>query len=189
MSTAESIVIKLDKLLLKASLRKGALQIQREPAVINGALVLGSAIHARNTELLASLGITQIVNCATRGETQTGAAFYSGPISYTELGAADEEDYDLIARHGEVVHALLADRARRPGQRVFVHCVAGRNRAASLVIAHLVLSGVPLLEAVANVASKRPLILGNPGFKRQLASLELARRQREQLQQQQGCNK
>ena len=70
---------------------------------------------------MTGLGITQILNCASAAETQTNAAFYA-TISYTELGAADEEDYDVL-QHLGAVHALLADRARRPGQqRVLVHC-------------------------------------------------------------------
>ena len=50
----DRIVVAVDKVLLKARLRKGALEIQRAPAIINSHIVLGSAQHARDTDLLNS---------------------------------------------------------------------------------------------------------------------------------------
>ena len=70
-----------------------------------------------------------------------------------------------------------------PG-RVFVHCLMGVSRSATLVLAFLMIAeGLRLQEAVAAVRPHRD-ICPNPGFLQQLRSLDmtLERRRREQAQ-------
>ncbi len=66
----------------------------------------------------------------------------------------------------------LIEEALACGGRVLVHCKEGISRSATIVVAHLMQTGVPMLEALAHV-KKRRSVFPNDGFLRQLAAFEL----------------
>jgi hypothetical protein len=67
------------------------------------------------------------------------------------------------------------DGAVSAGGRVFVHCMAGVSRSATVVLAHLIARRNMLLDdAVAHVKSRRKCIMPNPGFRRVLVNLHQA---------------
>lgn len=73
-----------------------------------------------------------------------------------------------------------------PAGRVFVHCLMGVSRSATLVLAFLMIAeGLTLREAVAAVKPHRD-IFPNPGFLQQLRSLDMSleRQRRRQRQSQ-----
>ena len=67
--------------------------------------------------------------------------------------------------------AAVAAAKTRPCNILFF-CVAGQNRSAALAVATMVLHGKPLEECLKHCADKRPFVLENIGFQRQIAELE-----------------
>jgi hypothetical protein len=88
-----------------------------------------------------------------------GVAFYAHwPI---EDGPAPETAV-LVAL------ADLVNDLRRGGKRVLIHCAAGINRSGLLAAAALIRDGMEADEAVETVRARRPGVLNNPEFVRQL---------------------
>ncbi|MEQ2278267.1 hypothetical protein XENORESO_015236 [Xenotaenia resolanae] len=137
---------------------------------------IGNEVAARDRGVLHSLGITHIVNAA-HGPTNpsnvpcfyvnTGSHFYRDmTVDYYGVEADDATDFIL--------------------RRVFVHCLMGVSRSATLVLAFLmIVEGLHLQEAVAAIRQHRD-ICPNPGFLMQLRcldmSLERERRRKRQAQ-------
>ena len=58
---------------------------------------------------------------------------------------------------------------------VFVHCLAGASRSASIVIGYLMkVHGMTLKDAMDKVVTCRPCVSPNPSYLRQLVSLDVA---------------
>jgi len=172
--------------------------VDEGPSELRPGLLVGSIAMASTRELLASKEVTHVLNCMDHrgtedeedlgeGEWAIGRNSYDGeqsfaaffkdellPCEYLGLPAYDDDDYDLVGLHAEAAHRFLGE-ARAAGGVCFVHCTAGRNRSVAVAVAHLVLSGERLLEAVGAAASARPHCLSNEGFVRQL--VQLARRE------------
>lgn len=85
------------------------------------------------------------------------------------LNAKDEEGHAMIQAH---LATFLEFLRSVPDGPVLVHCVEGRNRSATLVIAWLVVEGrLPLTAAVRKVFERRPIVLTNRSFLEQLIVL------------------
>lgn len=124
--------------------------------------------HSKETKLksLREQGIGIVVNLIKRFDEDL-----AGPdgLEYYSLPIADGEDWDQA-----MVLALsyrMAERIRE-GQRILVHCNAGRNRS-GLVCALIVreLWGISGSEALEYVRKKRPRAVDNPHFEEYLRSL------------------
>ena len=163
----------------------------RATEIIPGFLWLGDEDDAADTEWLEAQGITHILNCAgpsARGNTRNRV--------YFELRAEDSPQYDLLGGHMATAQAFI-DNARagitgRPGlpSKVLVHCIAGVNRSAVICVAYMMARGhcmdwrddmglcrgSPLLDVTRHILSRRPIVLKNDHFVRQLIKCELARR-------------
>lgn len=67
----------------------------------------------------------------------------------------------------------FVEQSQRPGNALFVHCMFGQNRSATIVIAILMrLKGWSLQEAFEIVKSKRPLVQINKNYAKQLLQME-----------------
>ena len=90
-----------------------------------------------------------------------------------ELGAKDDERCQIVAEHLLTASDFLRE-ASAGGGRVLVHCHAGINRSAAIVVACLMhLHEMDALTAVLKVWTARPVILQNRAFVEQLATLQL----------------
>ena len=125
----------------------------RATEIIADFLWLGDEDDADDAEWLDDLGITHVLNCA--GKAERGNTCYR---LYLELDAEDDPAYDLLAKHRAASLAFLGgaatqraaglglegiedgDEDRPP--RVLVHCVAGVNRSAAIVVAYLMQYGL-----------------------------------------------
>jgi len=88
------------------------------------------------------------------------------------LYARDEENENISALFASACDFING--ANEAGERVMVHCMAGRSRSASLVIAYLMrFHDMSLADAFYLVKRRRPIILPNIGFWEQLAAEEL----------------
>eukprot|EP01006_Ploeotia_vitrea_P014522 TRINITY_DN39385_c0_g1_i1.p1 TRINITY_DN39385_c0_g1~~TRINITY_DN39385_c0_g1_i1.p1 ORF type:complete len:269 (+),score=6.24 TRINITY_DN39385_c0_g1_i1:98-904(+) len=144
-----------------------------KPAQILPFLWLGSVDQATNVAHLQSVGIKRILNCAP-GQCRNHAMrerLYGTSFVYDAIWANDEEYYDLLGEHFDTAFTLIED-ARRNEQPILVHCFAGINRSATIVIAYLMAHAKwSLMRAVAHTYSLRPFILQNRSFRVQLVEL------------------
>uniref|UniRef100_A0A665TLI9 Dual specificity protein phosphatase n=1 Tax=Echeneis naucrates TaxID=173247 RepID=A0A665TLI9_ECHNA len=137
-------------------------------------LYIGNEVAARDKGSLHSLGITHIVNAAQgRQRVNTGPRFYRDmTLDYYGVEADDAIDFILSPFFYPTARYIRA--ALAMGGRVFVHCLMGVSRSATLVLAFLMIAeGLTLKEAVAAVRSHRD-ICPNSGFLQQLRSLDKA---------------
>lgn len=144
-------------------------------------LYLGGQCAASNEEFVKESGCLHMLNCATpeaRGVTEG--------VRFLELCAKDNMRYELLSKHMEEVHAFLREAGSEP---ILVHCYAGMNRSAALVVSYLMVYGpnpptkdeeakwsgdlaMSFEQAVRFVLEKRPYALSNPNFVKQLADFE-----------------
>mmetsp|Transcript_88672 Transcript_88672/g.228690 ORF Transcript_88672/g.228690 Transcript_88672/m.228690 type:complete len:197 (+) Transcript_88672:49-639(+) len=143
--------------------------LSRGPAEILPHLLLGSCDDARNQEALRRLGVTHVLNCASKNVI-TGAKFYEPfGIAYSEFVSEDSQAYNIM-QHYETLANLAEEVAAAKG-RLFVHCEAGVNRSGTLCLAyHAVTSGTPLLQSAQHCKATRGRICTNSAFQLQLFS-------------------
>lgn len=112
---------------------------------------LGSAKASRSFDLLASNGITHIVNIA-------GRQHFPGQFTYKRVHFEDVEEFAEVEKLREIflwLDKILSDTKCK----VLVQCMGGISRSASVVIGYLVWSKqLKLDEAVEFVKSRRPQI-------------------------------
>ena len=152
--------------------------------IVQDWLYLGGVVHSSNQDFVKESGVLHMLNCAdgeARGVTQG--------VRYRELRAQDNMRYQLLSKHMQEAHAFLRQTGSEP---ILVHCYAGMNRSAALVVSYLMIYGsdpptkeeskeevksngelaMSFEEAVRFVLEKRPYALSNPNFVKQLAELE-----------------
>lgn len=118
---------------------------------ILGNLFLGSAKASRSSDLLTSNGITHIVNIA-------GRQHFPGQFIYKRVHFEDVEDFDEVEKLRDIF-SWLDEVTSDTKCKVFVQCMGGISRSASVVIGYLVWSKkFKLDEANAFVKSRRPQI-------------------------------
>ena len=112
----------------------------------------------------------------------------------TTENSCDSQESLVCSQHLEVASELFADircqnykneKQKRVGKKdtaatttittpcnILFFCVAGQNRSAALAIATMLLHGKPLEECLKHCGEKRPFVLENIGFQRQIVELE-----------------
>lgn len=154
--------------------RNTASELLSAPAHIMAHVFLGDMDAAMNTDLLSACGIDAIVNCAS-SSVLTSEEFYDGSVDYISFQAEDLPSYDLLGLHFQETLEFL-DRIASQDRRALVHCAAGINRSAALVVAYyMVKNHVRLIDAVQHCFHLRPVILCNEGFVEQLVAFAYTR--------------
>jgi protein-tyrosine phosphatase len=136
--------------------------------VIPGMLWLGSGTHAENLAEIQSRNITRILNVADDVPN-----FHSNcGVIYENLHVADFGQDRGISRVFSQAFSFL-ESAREQNQSVLVHCAAGANRSATIVIAWLMHSqSMSLLEAWASVKSVKKGVCPMNDNRKQLLAYE-----------------
>ncbi|KAL2083063.1 hypothetical protein ACEWY4_020836 [Coilia grayii] len=137
-------------------------------------LYIGNETAARDKSLLFNMGITHIVNAASGPpHVNTGPRFYRDMrIDYYGVEADDSVDFIMTPFFYSTSRFIRA--ALNKGGRVFVHCLMGVSRSATLVLAFLMIcEGLTLWEAARSVRQHRD-ICPNPGFLNQLRHLDIS---------------
>lgn len=141
-------------------------------------LLIGDIVAAQSPELLASKGVTRLVDLANMFPEPGGPRLLEiterldPPIrSKLEVRVSDISTED-ISWAFEAVNSFI-EAARERGENVLVHCFQGKSRSPTIAIAYLMMSeGYTLREAYTLVKEARPSINPNDGFKRLLMAIE-----------------
>ncbi|XP_026164736.1 dual specificity phosphatase DUPD1 [Mastacembelus armatus] len=125
---------------------------------------------------LRDLGITHVLNAAEGkwNNVLTGADYYSDmDIHYYGVEADDKPTFNIsqyFCPSTQFIHEALS----HPQNKVLVHCVMGRSRSATLVLAYLMMKhNLTVVDAIEHVRQHR-CILPNRGFLKQLRVLDIA---------------
>ncbi|XP_004077237.1 dual specificity phosphatase DUPD1 isoform X1 [Oryzias latipes] len=139
-------------------------------------IYLGDEKTALERPALKDLGITHVLNAAVGkwNNVLTGADYYTGMnIRYLGVEADDKPTFNIsqyFSQAAEFIHEALI----HPQNMVLVHCVMGRSRSATLVLAYLMIKEhLSVVDAVEHVRQRR-CILPNHGFLKQLRALDIA---------------
>jgi len=108
--------------------------------------------------------ITHVINCADDSACPPSFRAYLGK-NYTCLNAMDDET-NILEKHYDAFEAAMDAYLRDPVcKNVYVHCQAGMNRSATLVLAYVVKRfRVNLVSLVHHVVRQRPCVMVNPHF-------------------------
>jgi predicted kinase len=130
--------------------------------IVDNFLFLGSARDAHSGQHMHELDIKHVLNVA-REVPQT-----SVPLDAYAATPLDDDDAQSIAAALPVALRFL-DSARTAKARVLVHCVIGKSRSTTIVLAFLVARcDMSLLDAWRMVRAARPVVQPNANFLRQL---------------------
>ncbi|XP_043842350.1 dual specificity phosphatase 29 isoform X1 [Dromiciops gliroides] len=136
-------------------------------------LYIGDEATALDRYSLEKSGFTHILNAAHgRWNVDTGPEYYRDmSIEYHGVEADDLPTFNLsefFYSAAEFIDAALqSDR-----NKILVHCVMGRSRSATLVLAYLMIyRNMTVVEAIEQVAKNR-CVLPNRGFLKQLRELD-----------------
>ncbi|XP_060943764.1 LOW QUALITY PROTEIN: dual specificity protein phosphatase 13B-like [Limanda limanda] len=142
-------------------------------------LYIGNKYAARDKASLHSLGITHIVNDSPSRASgcfhvNTGPRLYRDMmVDYYGVEADDAKELILSPFFYPTARYIRAALAMGAG-RVFVHCLMGVSRSATLLLAFLmIVEDLSLQDAVANIRPHRD-ICPSPGFLQQLRSLDMS---------------
>ena len=132
-------------------------------------LYLGNVHDALNDEQLERHEITAKVSAAAGVNTQ------SDSLDYLQVNMIDIDSFDILADLPTVLaflHSRLSSK-----KNVLVHCMHGRSRSVSIVLAYLMVHADMTLEAAwTHVKRVRPQVRPNEGFMAQLRQLETSKR-------------
>ncbi|XP_038152274.1 dual specificity phosphatase 29 [Cyprinodon tularosa] len=124
---------------------------------------------------LRDLGITHVLNAAEAkwNNVLTGANYYSDlNIQYFGVEADDKPSFN-ISQYFFSASEFICEALSQPQNKVLVHCVMGRSRSATLVLAYLMMKhNLTVVQAIEHVRQHR-CILPNHGFLRQLRALDI----------------
>ena len=155
--------------------RKNLNPPESQPAKVSPdlSLYIGDIDDAANVENLKSLGIGCVVSvCAD----QMKGKYEQLPIQLADAGiqqhilwAWDREYFPIINVAEHVADAIDASLSKPQKNGVLIHCYAGVNRSAAVMIYFLTTRReLPLVTAIEQVMKKRGTILTNIGFQKQL---------------------
>ncbi|KAI8591473.1 protein-tyrosine phosphatase-like protein [Geranomyces variabilis] len=129
---------------------------------INAHLFLSGIQPSQNLPLLLKNGITEVLSVGPAFDTR-----FEKEIRYHSVHIDDISWADIL-QHFDETYTVISD-AATSGGRILVHCVAGVSRSAAIIAAYLMKSqNLTRGEALAIVASARPIIAPNSGFMFQL---------------------
>eukprot|EP01122_Echinamoeba_exundans_P017822 TRINITY_DN9774_c0_g1_i1.p1 TRINITY_DN9774_c0_g1~~TRINITY_DN9774_c0_g1_i1.p1 ORF type:complete len:438 (+),score=61.95 TRINITY_DN9774_c0_g1_i1:33-1346(+) len=134
--------------------------------ILEDFLYLGGGRDARDTRMLQSMGITRVLNVASEWQVSQHP-----DIDHLHIKLMDYESEDISSHFGTGIDYI--ERARRDNQRILVHCVMGKSRSVSFVLAYLMqMKDMHLRTAFEYVYARRNVIKPNRGFMQTLIAYE-----------------
>jgi predicted protein tyrosine phosphatase len=138
-------------------------------AAVFDRILLGPGLHL-TPRFIRDHHVTHIVNCAEKAACPAWASTHVGPSAYIALEAEDSTGFPLLKDFYPTFENVMDMFLREPSCRcVYVHCMAGMNRSATLLAAYLHKRfGIPMEKVVEVMARQRPCVMTNPSFVEQL---------------------
>lgn len=144
----------------------------RFSVILPGRLFLGDMTAAINADLmLDQLNVTHVVNASNRTAPN---AFADRGVSYLNVDLEDDVGADIKC-YLDGACLYIKDALAKPKGVVFVHCMVGVSRSATITVAAMCCLGkegssqpMSLREAFDHVKERRPAIRPNPLFAEQL---------------------
>lgn len=129
-------------------------------------LYLGDIFMAVNKDEISRLGITDMISVEIK---PLQASDLAPTIKrYLYINVMDHLKQDILS-HFDTSNDFIETALKVPSNKVYVHCVAGISRSATLVIAYIMKTrSMNFMEAFDLVKQKRKIIDPNEGFVRQL---------------------
>ena len=123
-------------------------------------IYLGDFRTADNIDMLRQYNITHIINCAFNLPNK-----YPDQITYKRLELRDEPDQPIIERLEEAYQFIKENKDKN----IFVHCVFGKSRSASVVIFYVMKEKKMNFQEAKNfVKNIRNIVEPNSGFESEL---------------------
>lgn len=134
---------------------------------LSDTLFIGGFPDCETVSCLLQEGVSHVINCCSKEEVSVDVE-----RQFTRswrIAADDTPDYYILFHHLADFTEMLEE-VEQSGGKVFVHCIAGVNRSATLCAAYLMQKyHIDVLEVVHLFRRQgRPLILENPSFRKQL---------------------
>eukprot|EP01084_Bolivina_argentea_P068643 124938_1 len=127
-------------------------------------IYLGNQNDSENINLLTSMQITHVLNCAGLDIQNK----YPLEIKQHKIDADDEVWCNIITQYLQECIEFINECLQNNG-KILIHCVQGVNRSATILIGYLMYSqNMNILEAVELVIKRRGKILDNKSFRQQL---------------------
>lgn len=140
--------------------------------ILDDTIYLGSYDNASNQEHLKSLRITYIINVSNDLVNNFPDSF-----KYIRIEIDDTIETNIIDKFDTLFDTLDTILAVKDGDisvnRILLHCQLGISRSSTFVIGYIMrIYSCSLLHAIGMVRSRRPVVLPNEGFLRQLGEYE-----------------
>ena len=148
--------------------------------IIKDELFLGDGFMAENKDIMVNLKITHIVNVTRMdfhlrddkdGEIEKKITYLKLPVDDTTMEADKMPDH--FEKAAKFIDDALINDNKEKKNRVFIHCMAGVSRSASVVISYLMKSrNYTLCDGYIHVKKCRSRIMPNQGFLKRLIEFE-----------------
>ena len=132
---------------------------------ITDCIYIGDISSAFNRDELKKLGITHILSAILGVDPP-----FPNDFTYMNVHIRDVTKEPLSQHLDECVEFI--EQAVNNGERILIHCMAGKSRSVSIVIAYLIKQGMSFTEAYDLVKFYRRVANPNQGFVKQLVTYE-----------------
>jgi len=131
-------------------------------------ICMGSAVAAKNLDLLQQHGITHIIAIGWNLEKH-----YEDKYTYLLINRVEDSPEEVILLHLAQCFAFIDQCLATPKGRLFVHCHKGLSRSATVVIAYeMARRGGDFDSVLKKIRESRSFIMPNIGFQAQLHEFE-----------------
>jgi len=132
-------------------------------------IYMGSAVAAKNLDLLKSNGITHIVAIGWNLEK-----YFEGQFSYLLINRVEDGPECNILNYFKIAHEFMDECLQQsPSGKLFVHCHKGLSRSATIVIGYEMKRRQSDYQSVlTKIRQSRSFIMPNIGFQAQLHEFE-----------------
>ena len=130
--------------------------------IVKDFLWLGNSYAAANKEDLKSKGIKKVLSVWDGN----GPKYNENEFIHKKIKVADVYTFNIIKYFGECLNFIKGD------EKVFVHCLAGTSRSASVVIAYIMWSEKKTFSEAFDIVKSKRYITPNEGFIEQLKMFE-----------------
>jgi protein-tyrosine phosphatase len=147
-------------------------KVPKGMSLITENLYLGSGKDAQDKEALQEAGVTVILNATAEWKTS-----HHHDFTHHRIDLSDNIRQSLSVALETACKIIKEAHSSSPPAKVLVHCVMGRSRSASIVMAYLVLhENMTLKEAFELTHKARPIVRPNSRFLSDLIEWEVKHR-------------